>query len=368
MSSPRIIIKAVLVWIAASLFCVNIVAAQTFGQYQGDISSFNRLPQNTGGNTIYSNGAYQFQWPGVYFEARFKGPRIFFKISDDYNRFRVSVDSTEIFILEKPNEAVYEISDLGQGVHTIRIDKLSESQNNAGSFFGFYTQNIAQQMVQPQRSRKIEFIGDSYTVGYGNLSSSRACPGKLFQNTDNTKAFGQIVARHFNADFQINAYSGIGMARNYNNNMGDKTIGHFYDRAIFSQDTTTSVPTFVPNIVFIALGTNDFSTPIKSGEKWNNVEELTQEYIEKYLLFLGQIRAKNSEATIIIAANLGANQKHLAALEAITKDYATRDNNFHFVLLPLLQNTGCDWHPNLNDHLAMAQIIVSKINDLKIKW
>ena len=349
------------------MFLINGAAAQTLELYKGDTSNFGKLLQNTGGNTIFSNGAHQYQWPGVYFEARFNGVQVFFKIDDNYNRFRVLIDNQSIGLISKPAKATYMIAGLPSGAHTIRIEKLSESQGIVGSFYGFFAKGASPQLPPPQRKLKLEFIGDSYLVGYGNLSSSRACPGKLFENTDNTQSYGQIVARHFNADFQINAYSGIGMARNYNNNMGEKNFAYFYERPIFASEFRTSPNYFKPDIIYIALGTNDFSTPIKPNEKWQNIDELKQDYISKYLAFLGQIRGQNPNAKIIMAINIDANNNYRSAFEIVAREYSKADANFYPIFLPKLQNTGCDWHPNLNDHLSMAQIAISKIKDLKIR-
>lgn len=368
MHSIRIAFITFLVCVAACLSLATSAAAQSLAPVQTDISSLAKLPQNTGGNVLEKDGQIQYQWLGIYFEARFFGPQVYFKIDDNYNRFRVLLDAKEIAIIEKPSAATYLASDLGQGEHTIRLEKLSESQSVSGSFFGFFVPEESKQLPPIQRSRKIEFIGDSYLVGYGNLSNARACPGTLYQNTDNTKSYGQIVARHFNADFQVNAYSGIGMARNYNNNMGENTMGYFYPRQIFDQETKSQTNSFAPDIILIALGTNDFSTPIKVGEKWKSIDELKQDYIAKHLAFLAMVRAQNPNATILMATNIAANPNHLAAREIIAKKFAKSDSQFYPVFLPKLQNTGCDWHPNLNDHLLMAQIIISKINELRIDW
>lgn len=382
-NGSKLVIGRLLIIAAAALLFANSAAAQSIRQVQSDLANFAKLSHSTGGNVLETDGVQHYQWPGIYFEARFDGPKVYFKIDDNYNRFRVFVDENEISLLTKPQAAIFEVSNLSAGAHKIRIIKISESQNASGRFYGFYSENSSQphepsfqkpSLIEPSlieqqmRSRKIEFIGDSYLVGYGNLSPIRACPGSLYENTDNSKSYGQIVARHFNADLQINAYSGIGMARNYNNNLGEKNIEYFYGRPIFDHDYKPKNSNFKPNIIFVALGTNDFSTPIKPDEKWKDIEALRQDYVNRYLEFLLELRTKNPKSTIIIAVNLDANTNHLASFELVKKEFAAKDANFHAIYLPKLQNTGCDWHPNLNDHLTMAQVVISKINDLKIRW
>ena len=354
--------------VLSTLFGGGFAAAQTIGNDQSDLAKMHRLGELIGGNVRREAEHIEYQWPGIYFEARFNGSKLIFKIHDGYNRFRVLIDGREIGIIEQPLASQYEVMGLSAGEHVVRLEKLSESLNQVGRFYGFYVQNREQALSPIARSRRIEFIGDSYLVGYGNLSKSRQCPRTLYDNTDNTRAYGAIVARHYGADFQINAYSGIGMVRNYANNIAGMAMDHFYGRPVFAAEFRTAPDDFAPQVIFIALGTNDFSTPIGENEKWRNSEELSQDYVASHLRFLHLLRAANPNAMILLAANIDANSKHLAARAEVAAEFAKTDSNFHLVNLPKLQNTGCDWHPNLNDHLSMAQIVISRINELKPNW
>lgn len=343
-------------------------SAQTLIRDESDLQSMHRLSEHVGGNVQRNDGYFEYQWPAVYFEARFYGSQVFFKIDDNYNRFRVLIDGHEIGNISRPLASQYEVSGLTVTEHVIRLEKLSESLGQSGKFHGFYVQNTTLARAAAHRQRRIEFIGDSYLAGYGNLSQSRQCPRTLFDNTDNTKAYGPIVARHFDADFQINAYSGIGMVRNYANNLPSMPMSHFYGRPVYIEDTRSNPGDFQPQIILVALGTNDFSTPIGDNEKWRNNDELIADYVQSHLQFLQGLRAANPRAMILIAANINARPNHVTALAQVEAEFGQADNNFHRVYLPKLENTGCDWHPNLNDHLSMAQIVISKINELNPNW
>ena len=65
------------------------------------------------------------------------------------------------------------------------------------------------------RARRMEFIGDSYTVGYGNMPMGISNEGRYGKNGDNYYTYAAYTARHYNADYQIAAYSGKGAYINY---------------------------------------------------------------------------------------------------------------------------------------------------------
>src|SRR5581483_9468286 len=98
----------------------------------------------------------------------------------------------------------------------VRLEKMTESQQGGSRFIGLFPTLGDVPLPAPRRARQIEFIGDSYTVGYGNVSPSRTCTREeVHDRTDTQQAFGPLVARHYDADDRIVAYSGFGIVRNY---------------------------------------------------------------------------------------------------------------------------------------------------------
>ncbi|KAF0116203.1 MAG: ce2C [Hyphomonadaceae bacterium] len=352
-----------------TLFGGSFASAQTIANNQNDLANMQRLPQNIGGNVRQSPEYVEYQWPAIYFEARFNGPKVIFKIDDSYNRFRVLIDGHEIGIIDRPIASQFEVTGLDASEHAIRIDKLTESISSSGRFYGFFVENQSQSLHAQTRERQIEFIGDSDLVGYGVLSKTRDCDGTELRNmTDSTRAYPSIIARHFDADFQLYAYSGIGMVRNYGNNLPGQPLTHFYGRTVFGNLLTTRREDFRPDIIYIALGSNDFSTEIKSGEPWQNSEELSRDFVQKYIIFLRDLRARNPNSTIFFGNYVNADSKLAAAYSQIIAQIASTDSRFHVILLPAAEATACHWHPSIYDHLSMAQIVISRINELKPNW
>ena len=107
---------------------------------------------------------------------------------------------------------------------------------------------------------RIEFIGDSHTVGYGNTSATRNCSeDDVWKTTDDSQAFGAKMARHYGADYQVGAISGRGIVRNYDGSGGDP-LPEAYPYVLLDHSARYENRAWQPQVIVIALGTNDFST------------------------------------------------------------------------------------------------------------
>lgn len=362
------IINWLLSFLLASLLAINFASAQEIMPIKDNELSPYKLKTSINGVVKTNNEYIEYQWPGIYFVSKFKGKEIGFKFDDQRNKFKISIDNKEIGQIVTNGASSYKIIGLSDGKHQIRIDKISESLGHSGRFYGFFGAE-AKKFPRASKKRKIEIIGDSYSVGYGNLSLSHKCSREqLFELTDNSKSYGVLMAKAFDADYQINAYSGIGMVRNYNNAMFGKPIGYFYGKSTFDTEKNIEKENFQPDIINILLGTNDFSTKIKPDEKWKNIDELKADYVKTYAEFINDLRLNNHNALILISINIDANKNHMAAFKDLEKLLSNGDKRIKFVILPATKKSGCDWHPDLDDHAAMAQILVSKVKDLGFKF
>ena len=108
---------------------------------------------------------------------------------------------------------------LSPQIHTVRIRLRSENHYSAATFHGLYIANGMVLNNPPDKPlRKIEFIGDSHTAGYGVESPDRNCSnpsGMLNKTTNTNKSFAGLITQRFHAQSIIVAWSGAGMVRNY---------------------------------------------------------------------------------------------------------------------------------------------------------
>lgn len=327
-----------------------------------------RLEMHIGGRTLSDGASWTYQWPAVYFESRFTGDTVTLRLDDPSNNLNVLIDGRPVAILKKPGKTSYRLDRLGDGEHTIRLEKRSETQYATGRFEGFFVPSKTAALPAPVYTRQIEFIGDSLTVGYGNTSPFNDCtPKEVFETTDSQQGFGPTVARHFKAAYRINAFSGLGMVRNYG---GVEHPGYrmttLYPRTIFERTQTDSSP-WTPQIIVIGIGGNDFSTPLQPGEPWKSQAELKADYIKTYVAFVRKLRADNPQAYLIVAAPDGRGDYTDGTRQVYETVKAEGETRIGHTTLPPIKSTSC-YHPSTRDDATIAKMYIDYISARPDLW
>lgn len=327
-----------------------------------------RLDMNIGGRTLSrtQNGRTEwvYQWPAVYFEAHFRGDTISLAFDDPSNYLNVIVDDRTLMIAKKPGRTTLKLEHLGQAPHTIRLEKRSETRYATGAFAGFFVPSKADALPATPRARRITFIGDSLTVGYGNTSAVKTCtPDELFETTDAQEAFGPLIAKHFNADYQIDAFSGLGMVRNSEGyKYPEYRMPMLYPRAIFA-DPAPDPAAWSPHIIVIGMGGNDFSTFHPGKEAWATQTDMIPDYEKIYVAFVKKLRADNPDALILMTWTNDFNPDYTHAAQRV---FATLQadgvRNLDHLVFPVMQRTGCDNHPNIHDDAHLAGLFEALID------
>jgi lysophospholipase L1-like esterase len=227
----------------------------------------------------------------------------------------------------------------------------------------------------PARDRQIEFIGDSYTAGYGNMSTTRECTSDQVDRTTNADlSFGALTARSLNADYQINAFSGRGMVRNYSGIEPGTSYRTYYDRALLNVagDVWTRPSDWRPQLVVVGLGINDFSTAIDAGEAWTP-ETLRAAFRTAYNGFLDKLRARYGPDTVIVVS--GTYMSNTTALTELAQQVVQDRNDRGDGLVRYwyygnegLDYSGCHWHPSLHDDQVISQELDDFIATLALTW
>ena len=313
--------------------------------------------------------AYIYSWPGIYFEAAFTGTAVDVKLNDDQNILNLIVDDQPPVVLTKQGKTVYSVKNLSPGVHKIRLEKLTETQSTKGRFEGFYISESERARKVKAQKRRIEFIGDSFTVGYGNTSISRDCTTEqVFETTNTQLAFAPRVARYFKADYQVNASSGFGVVRNYNGTSPDKSLPKLYPYTL--NDTSVLYEEkWQPHVIVIGLGTNDFSTQLKADERWPDREALQTDYVETYKTFIKTLRAKNPKAYFILNASTNFNGEIKSQVEKVIADLKSAgETRIDSVFFSGLEYSGCHSHPSVKDDELVAKLLIDKISANESLW
>ncbi|MDI4646895.1 SGNH/GDSL hydrolase family protein [Cohnella hashimotonis] len=256
---------------------------------------------------------------------------------------------------------------------TVKIVKLSEA---AMSTVG--VQHIAVDAVKgikpiPAQARKIEFIGDSITCGYG-VDDENEQHHFSTATEDVTQAYAYQTAEALQADYSMVSYSGYGILSGFTENDQKKIsslVPEYYekvaksegkfDQTLEPQAVNWDFKRFVPDLVVINLGTNDESYTKEHADR-------QEEYAERYFEFLKMVRHNNARATILCTLGIMGDLLYPYIERAVSRYIQeTGDRNIAAMKFDnqlASDGYGADWHPSKATHSKAAMKLIAQIKDL----
>lgn len=305
----------------------------------------------------------RFDWPGTGIQAVFTGPSVSVKLSGGANDFTVLIDGAigPKLVMEAGKSEYQLATGLGPGQHTLVLAKRTEAHYGIVAFQGLIlAEGNALVTPPPRPSRRILFVGDSFTAGYGADATTLQC-SSLRPYDNNWLAYGPVTARALEAEYSVQAISGLGMIHNYNDPSPEsrEPLPFFFDRTLAgSAQPAWNFASWIPHLVVVALGTNDFSTAVKPTQT---------QYAAAYRAFLARLRGHFPAAEILLVSYAGDNfqKPYVDAVAAEAKEQG--DARVHRLHMPALsQNTdlGCDWHPNVSGHRKFADALIPEARRL----
>jgi lysophospholipase L1-like esterase len=324
--------------------------------------------------------AFTHEWPGVYFEAAFRGDRVILKFDDPANEYRLTIDDLPAIPLAQPGTSEVTIAGLADRPHSLRLEKVTESIDLPETFAGFYVPATARPIaLPPPRPRQIEFIGDSNMAGYGIRSDTRQCTKEEVRlRTDTQAAYPALVARRFDADYQVNAISGRGLIRNYAGEAPDAPMTVLYPRALPSREQAWRDSSWQPQVIVVGLYANDFSTPLKPGEKWATDAEFVAAFVAAYQPFLAELHRRAPDAAVLVVWPDFAGQPDARiAAEADAARHSIAEFaqalGVRTILFPVLtdldlERSACDYHGSLADHRKLETWLTAYLESHPELW
>ena len=318
------------------------------------------------GRTLVSpEGAVSFEWSATTARISFTGGYLAVEAGDtgkDYFNVWIdrepSAEPDRVVVIDRDTTLVlFQARERKPQPHRIVLQKRTEGRQGKATFRAF---SVAGQFLQAEglKPRIIEFVGDSYTCGYGSENSVRSDP---FRPADEnpSKTYADIIARYFGADALHISHSGQGIARNYNDAeretfMPDRYLRTFDD----TPEPAWDFSAITPSITVIYLGTNDFST---------GRQPTYPQFQAGYHRLLKSIKEKyGASHPILCVAPMHSADVH---------DYVRRVvescglENVHYAGLPAgVHNQdgdlGASWHPNYSGHLKKAHILIPVLSTL----
>jgi lysophospholipase L1-like esterase len=320
---------------------------------------------------------YRANWGNVYIKTKFTGTSVGVRLWDQsyLNNYQYSIDGGAFTQLLANTSTSYALaSGLANATHTITFMRRTDCQAAAGSdinavtnFWGFTSTGsgtFATVAPDPRPARKMEFIGDSISVGTGDEGTG----GNSRFNENGYLAFGPQAAVQLNAEYSVIARGGLGVYYNWNeaNSRPEQHAADYYLQTLYNFSVPPWDFSWQPDAVVIALGVND----------WGHGGSLTlptdAQFEGAYSALVSLVRSKYSNAVIFCMdpiPNVNAACKN--DIQAVVTAMSATDNKIFFLpvndagqLLSASDYIGDYTHPTVAGHAKVTAKIVPEIQSV----
>jgi len=245
------------------------------------------------GRTQAVDGAIRMGWPGTEVHLAFEGMSCAVRLASTGGILAVRLDGRplpDIVLLETVDDTLLAIGKrLRPGRHELVLGKRTEGMLGTVSVKGFRIPGRAL-AAKDTATRRIEFVGNSITAGFGVLDSVKEHGFSPFTE-DVYSAWAARAAKAVGAQAHYLAYSGRGLVRNEDLTT-EGTLPRLYDRrgpdGSWERWDSTA---WMPDVVVVDLGDNDFArAPLPDSAAWE----------DSMVAFVAQVRAFHGQVPIIL--------------------------------------------------------------------
>jgi lysophospholipase L1-like esterase len=326
------------------------------------------------GRALIHQGRADFDWTQVTAALDFDGTACAIYLDPMNNNFSVMVDGElaallgprpadtshplyRLWLLRQGSETpVWTLQGLKPGRHRLELVKRSGANFGMAKLWGFRLDSEARlRRPAPPSKRRLEFIGDSLTNGYGVDGPGKECK-ELRCWEDGAKAWAALAARELGADFQVIAISGYGVVRNYGEAGRSSRMplpAHYHRTVSLMDGHEWDRARFKPDAIVINLGTNDHSTQPMPTE---------DEFVAGYLDLIEDARAGRKGTPVVIGLPLG-NATQEKRTRVVAERAAAKGWKVSLIELdkPEDSELGCDWHPKAAVQRRWAERLKSEL-------
>ena len=308
-------------------------------------------------------------WPGPVVRINFRGTggSIGLQVVRGTAALRLDIDGkAEPRVVAQGNTSLI-FGPLVPGEHVVELTKLSEAYLGTLRLGEVRATGVATPATA--KERRIEFIGDSITAGYG-IDAIAPCSNTA-GNQNVAASYAALVAQTLDADYTAIAWSGMGLLRNIDNLGGTPpvTMTNYWRRVDATDEASRFVPQMqsAPQVVVVALGTNDFRfAPGVRAPIDHNA------FVDAYVAFLDELTQAYPSARFVVsnspmladgaATGDGALHSNLAAdLMQVRARVGARVRIADVPRLSTAQLNACGNHPNAAGHRAIARVVATAV-------
>ena len=304
-------------------------------------------------------------YPGVQIHANFQGTSASMKTNADCGYFMVEVDDQPAFKVEvlKGTQVTRLINGLDEGMHRLTLTYIIEGMYKKPTFYGLLLDDGCRLGERPALpDRRIEFIGNSITCGYG-IEGNGTEKRFLFSKQNFYHTYAAKTARALNAQCQICARSGIGLYRNYAGKIPDEIMPNIYPQTFYTtKGEAWDFTRFQPDVVCVNLGCNDTS-----------VGQYDKELLaDAFKRFTQTLRGYYPKAKIVFIIGAIPFSKKLTdireAQDAAIADAALRGDREVYRMDFTPDDGSLGWgsqgHPSMKRHAVMAEELTAYLRQL----
>lgn len=244
----------------------------------------------------------------------------------------------------------------------VRIVKYSEVAFGMLGIRYLLVDDAAKLRPLPEKKKKLEFIGDSITCGYGiegvwNVDVFNTPQENPFKN------YALRTAKALGADYQLVSWSGIGLISDWipaEREEPDETVlipqlypytAYTVSKQLGIEPETWDASRFTPDIVIIHLGTNDDSYT-------RGLPEREEVFAETYRALCHKVRENYGDVPIVCCLGIMARTLCPVIARLVEDLRAAGDTHVHYLEFDGQKEEdgiAADWHPSEATHKKAAE-------------
>lgn len=310
---------------------------------------------------VTDTGDYRMGWPGSGFGLRFRGTQLAVTLTDDGQGIMDAVinGASSALVLQSGTHDYTIVTSDRESLFDVSLTRRTEVLTS-GVFEINDIRIDGERVARDLPLRKILFIGDSITAGYGVRGNTNDCRYTPASNAP-LKSYAALAANALGAEPHLIAISGRGVVSNYAGG-GGMLMPQQIDKALPDRAAIWDHSLFMADAVVVNLGTNDWSASRPDQAKFN----------KGYANLITDIRARFPNAEIIMASGPMLNSEKNAAVQAgieaaIKAVGGERLSAVNLSLSDTQLKWGCDYHPGRDSMVKMANDLTAHISK-RIGW
>lgn len=315
------------------------------------------------GRVTYKNGYLRILWCNSGFKFVFRGSHINIALGemkyDDPVYIKITVDNTVYKFAVSTGKERLMIEGLHDGVHYVLVERITEGLTPV--LFKSVTLFGSKIVVRPSRvsaTKRIEFLGDSLTCGYGVLAEPTVAEYNTYEE-DSTRTAAYMAGTAFKADIRTICLSGKGMVCNCNGDRSDHRACNFFKYDDFD-GTMHDFSTWQPSLLVINIGTND---------AWGAATE--SEYIDEMRKFAHFVREVYPDTRVLWLCGMLGAQYYAEPLAALIKELGGEKEGYYMLKFEPIEKydgeRGGGGHPNLRAQTRFSKALIRHIHSI-MNW